>query len=484
MKLNELFAGIPCTMPAGAGEEEICDLIYDSRKVVPGCAFVCLRGAAVDGHTYAAGAVAAGACVVIAEEPVEVDVPVVLVQNTREALALLSAAFFGHPAREVKVIALTGTKGKTTTAAMIQAILTAAGHTVGVIGTLGVQIGKEIFPTGNTTPESYEIEKYLRRMAQAGCEYCVLEASSIGLQRYRAYGFPMEVGVFTNFSEDHIGGSEHKNMEEYLWAKSLLFTRCRTGVVNVDDPAWQGVTQGHTCALTTYGFDPTADVYAQDDRLVSRPGFVGVSYTVNGALHFPVEVDIPGRFSVYNSLAAIACCRVLGIGEDAMQAGLATVKVKGRVEPVPVPGDYTLLIDYAHNAVSMESILSTLRAYHPNRLVCLFGAGGNRPKLRRFEMGEVCGRMADLSVITSDNCRFEEPQAIIDDIKVGMAKTKGKYVEIVDRREAIRWCLENARPGDIIVLAGKGHEDYQEIKGVKHHFDEREVVQEILAEMQ
>ena len=294
----------------------------------------------------------------------------------------------------------------------------------------------------------------------------------------------MEVGVFTNFSEDHIGGSEHKNMEEYLWAKSLLFTRCRTGVVNVDDPAWQGVTQGHTCALTTYGFDPTADVYAQDDRLVSRPGFVGVSYTVNGALRFPVEVDIPGRFSVYNSLAAIACCRVLGIGEDAMQAGLATVKVKGRVEPVPVPGDYTLLIDYAHNAVSMESILSTLRAYHPNRLVCLFGAGGNRPKLRRFEMGEVCGRMADLSVITSDNCRFEEPQAIIDDIKVGMAKTKGKYVEIVDRREAIRWCLENARPGDIIVLAGKGHEDYQEIKGVKYHFDEREVVQEILAEMQ
>ncbi|MBR4887956.1 MAG: UDP-N-acetylmuramoyl-L-alanyl-D-glutamate--2,6-diaminopimelate ligase [Clostridia bacterium] len=483
MKLYELFAGVPCTMPPAAGEVEVCDLVYDSRKVVPGCAFVCLRGASLDGHDYAAKAVEMGAAAIIAEEPVDVPAPVVVTANTRETLALISANLFGHPAEEVKVIALTGTKGKTTTAAMLQSILTAAGFKVGVIGTLGAQIGGETYPTGNTTPESYEIEKNLRRMADAGCAYCVLEASSIGLQRYRAYGFPMEVGVFTNFSQDHIGGVEHKDMEEYLWAKSLLFTRCKTGVVNIDDPAWEGVTKDHTCTLTTFGFDPSADLYAEDAQKVSRPGFVGMSFKVKGAMEFEAEVAIPGRFNVYNALSAIACCRVLGIGKDAICKGLATVMVKGRVEPVPVPGDYSLFIDYAHNAVSMTSILSTLREYEPKRLICMFGAGGNRPKVRRFEMGEVCGNMADLSVITTDNPRMEEPQDIINDIKTGMAKTNGKYIEIIDRAEAIRWCLENAQPGDIIVLAGKGQEDYQEIKGVKHHFDEREVIRDVLNSM-
>ena len=483
MKLIDLFAGVPCTMPPAAGEVDVCELVYDTRKMGPGCAFVCLRGATLDGHDYADKAVEMGAAAIIAEEPLDVAVPVVVTENTRQALALISANFFGHPAKEVKVIGLTGTKGKTTTAAMLQSILTAAGYKVGVIGTLGVQIGGETYPTSNTTPESYEIEKNLRRMADAGCAYCVLEASSIGLQRYRAYGFPFEVGVFTNFSQDHVGGVEHKDMEEYLWAKSLLFTRCKTGVINIDDPAWQGVTKGHTCELTTYGFDPSADIYATNDELLSRPGFVGMAFNVNGAIQFPVEVAIPGRFSVYNALSAIACCRVLGIGEEAIQKGLATVMVKGRVEPVPVPGDYSLFIDYAHNAVSMTSILSTLRAYEPRRLICMFGAGGNRPKVRRYEMGEVCGNMADLSVITTDNPRMEEPQDIIEDIKLGFAKTSGKYIEIVDRKEAIRWCLENAQPGDIIVLAGKGQEDYQEIKGVKYHFDEREVIREVLDSM-
>lgn len=484
MKLCELFRDIPCTWSASYDPDlDVTDLIYDSRRVVPGCAFVCLRGANVDGHQYAAQAAKAGAAVIIAEESVSVDVPVLLVKDTRETLARLSDVFFGHPAQQVKVIGITGTKGKTTTAYMIHAILTAAGYKVGIIGTIGVLIGDTLTPTANTTPESYEVQKFLRKMADEGCDFCVMEASSIGLQHYRAYGFLFEAGVFTNFSEDHIGGNEHKDMEEYLWAKSLLFTRCKKGVVNIDDPSWQGVTKNHTCTLTSYGFDPSADLYAKNDALLSRPGYVGVSYDVCGALNFHAEVDIPGRFSVYNSLAAIACCRLFDIPVEAMQKGLDTVKVKGRVEPVEVPGPYTMLIDYAHNAVSMESILSTLREYNPKRLICLFGAGGNRPKVRRYEMGEVCGRLADLSVITSDNCRFEEPQAIIDDIKVGMAKTNGRFIEIVDRREAIRWCLENAQAGDMIVLAGKGHEDYQEICGKKYPFDERVVVREILDSM-
>lgn len=483
MNLASLLA--PLGITSGFNDCEISDIAYDSRKAKPGNAFVCIRGSASDGHKYAKNAVEAGAVVVIAEEPVEAPgAQVILVGDTRKALALVSAAFFGNPAEgDISVIGITGTKGKTTTAYMVRSILEAAGYKTGVIGTIGVLIGEELLPTDNTTPMSYDIQMYLRRMADAGCKYCVMEASSIGLKDLRVYGFPFQVGVFTNFSEDHIGGVEHKDMEEYMESKAKLFTMCETGVVNADDPSLEGILRGHTCQVKTYGFEKPADLRGADCRHLNRPGFLGIAFEVSGEETFTAEVDIPGRFNAYNALAAIGCCHELGIPVEAMKQGLSTVKVKGRVEPVPVPRDYTLLLDYAHNAVSMENILTTLREYNPKRLICLFGAGGNRPKVRRYEMGEVSGRLADLSVITADNSRFEDVLDIIADIKTGMAKTDGKYIEIPDRREAIRWCLENAQDGDIIVLAGKGHEDYQEIKGKKYPFDERVVIGELLEEM-
>ena len=488
MKMMELLSdlrknGLELAVPAGIEERdcEVNDVVYDSRKAKPGSVFVCLSGAVSDGHRYALAAVEKGAAFVVAERAVEnCPVPVLLTPDSRYALALLSAAFFGHPAEQLKVIGITGTKGKTTTSYMVRAILEQAGHKTGLIGTVGVTIGETVIPTDNTTPESYEVQKYLRRMVEAGCEYCVMEASSIGLKGHRVDGFLFEVGLFTNFSPDHIGGAEHKDMEEYLYCKSLLFRKCRLGIVNVDDAAWQGVLQGHTCQVDTYGYSENAALRAKNDHLVNRPGYLGVHFQVEGALNFELEVDIPGRFSVYNALAAMAVCRHLGCSGEDMRRALDTVKVKGRVEAVPVPGDYTLLIDYAHNAVSMESILTTLREYHPHRLVCLFGAGGNRPKIRRYEMGEMSGRLADLSVITADNSRYEDVQDIIRDILVGMEKTQGKHIEIPDRRQAIRYCMEHHEPGDIVVLAGKGHEDYQEIQGVKYPFDERVVIREIL----
>lgn len=483
MKLSRLLT--PLGITEGYQEVEITDIVYDSRKAKQGCAFVCMRGSNSDGHKYAAGAAQAGAAVIVAEEPVEAPgAQVVLVPDTRKALALLSAAFFENPAEgDISVIGVTGTKGKTTTAYMIRSILEAAGHKTGVIGTIGVLMGEELTQTDNTTPMSYDIQMYLRRMADAGCRYCVMEASSIGLKDLRVYGFPFSVGVFTNFSEDHIGGVEHKDMQEYMESKAKLFSLCKVGVVNADDPSLEGILQGHTCQVKTYGFEAPADLRGADCRHLNKPGFLGIAFEVSGEEDFTAEVDIPGRFNAYNALAAIGACHELGVPVEAMKQGLSTVKVKGRVEPVPVPGNYTLLLDYAHNGVGMENILTTLREYHPKRLICMFGAGGNRPKVRRYEMGEISGRLADISVLTADNSRFEDVNDIIADIKVGMAKTEGKYVEIPDRREAIRWCLENAQEGDIIVLAGKGHEDYQEIQGEKRPFDERVVIRELLEEM-
>ena len=481
MLLSQLIEDLDCTCSAGT-DLEITDVVYDSRKVTKGSLFICLHGSSVDSHLFASVAAAAGAAAVVAQEPVEAGrACVVMVRDTREAMALISAAWFGHPAREMTVVGITGTKGKTTTSFMVRAILEAAGIKTGVIGTIGAVIGDRVFPTENTTPESFEIQSYLRRMADAGCRAAVMEASSIGLRDHRVSGIEFDYGVFTNFSPDHIGGNEHKDVAEYMACKRLLFTRCKTGIVNLDDPNWKGIVEGHTCALETYGFSPKAELTAKDEELVSRPGFLGVRFTLGGRLSLELEVGIPGRFSVYNALAAVAVCLHFPVTEQNIRDGLENVKVLGRVEPVPVPGNYTLLIDYAHNALAMRNILETLREYRPNRLVCLFGAGGNRDRARRFEMGEVSGRLADLSVLTADNSRFEDVMDIIADIRTGIDKTGGRYVVIPDRRQAIKYCIEHAQDGDIVVLAGKGHEDYQEIRGVKYHLDEREVVADVLS---
>lgn len=337
-----------------------------------------------------------------------------------------------------------------------------------------------MYPTSNTTPESYEMQKYLRKMVDMGCKAAVVEASSIGLREFRTAGMTFEVGVFTNFSEDHIGGVEHKDMEEYLQCKQMLFKQCRFGAVNCDDAVWKRMIDGNTCEnIATFGFSDIADYHASKEHLISKPGYLGVHFQLDGKCDLQVDVAIPGKFSVYNALAAITACSYFPVKQEHVLKGLDTVKVKGRVEMIPVDGPYTLLIDYAHNAVSMESLLKTLKEYHPNRIICMFGAGGNRSKSRRFEVGEVCGQLADLSVVTADNSRFEPVMDIIEDIKVGLEKTNGAYVVVPDRKEAIAYCMQHAQQGDIVVLAGKGHEDYQEIEGVKYPFDEHEIVKEL-----
>lgn len=480
-----LLERLDCQIINGTLDGEISELVYDSRKVTEGCMFVCIQGAAYDSHEHVDEIAAGGAKVIVAERKVEVPqhVTLVLVKDTRYALSLISAAYFDYPAEKLKVIGITGTKGKTTTTFMVKGILEHAGYRVGLIGTIETIIGDTHIPASNTTPESYLIQEYFARMVEAGCQVCVMEVSSQGLMMHRTAGIPFEIGIFTNLAPDHIGPNEHASFEEYAACKGLLFRQCRIGIANVDDEHFDMVMEGHTCTLETIGFSEKADYHASGVELIGRPGYLGVKYHVSGKLNMNVEIDVPGKFSVYNSLVAIAVCEHFRVSEEDLKEALKVVKTKGRIEMVKVSDDFILMIDYAHNAMSLESLLETLKEYHPERLVCVFGCGGNRSKLRRYEMGEVSGNLADLTVITSDNPRFEEPQAIIDDIKIGMAKTNGKYVEICDRKEAIRYVIEHGQKGDVIVLAGKGHEDYQEIKGKKYPMDERVLIQEVLQEL-
>lgn len=484
-RLEKLLERLDHTVVQGSTDIEVTELAYDSRKVTPGCLFVCIKGTAVDGHTFVQEVAAHGAAAVLVQEDVQApkNVTVIQVKDSRYGLALLSCAWFHYPAEKLKVIGVTGTKGKTTTTYMVKSILENAGYKVGLIGTIEAIIGNNVIPANNTTPESWIVQKYFHQMVEAGCQCVVMEVSSQGLMMHRTAGIPFEIGIFTNIEPDHIGPGEHSSFEDYMRCKGLLFRQCRVGIVNVDDKRWQDVLKGHTCALETFGFSEDADLRAMNPQLVKKPGYLGVSYTAQGLVDMDVEIDVPGKFSIYNSLTAIAICRHFQVTEQDMKQALKAAKVKGRIEMVKVSDHFTLMIDYAHNAMSLKSLLTTLKEYEPARLVCLFGCGGNRSKLRRYEMGEVSGKLADLTVITSDNPRFEEPQEIIDDIKKGMAKTDGKFVEIADRKEAIRYVIANGQPGDVIVLAGKGHEDYQEIRGKKYPMDERVLIQEVLEEL-
>ncbi len=484
MKLAKLLERLEYEVLQGSDKMEITTLCNDSRKVTGGSVFVCISGAVVDGHDFILDVADKGAAAIIVEKEVDApkDMTVILVEDTRYALALTSAAYFGYPAEELKVIGITGTKGKTTTTYMVKSILEGVGHKVGLIGTIESIIGEEVIPAKNTTPESFTLHQYFRKMVDAGCDAVVMEVSSQGLMLHRTAGIPFEIGIFTNLGEDHIGPNEHKDFDDYKRCKGLLFKQCKIGIANVDDAHFEDVFKEATCQIETFGFSEKADLRANDVKLVSTPGHLGVAYEVTGLLNFVVEIDIPGAFSVYNSLTAIAVCRHFAVPEKKIQEALKVAKVKGRIEMIKVSEDFTLMIDYAHNAMSLESLLTTLKAYEPKRLVCLFGCGGNRSKTRRFEMGEVSGRLADFTIITSDNPRFEEPQEIINDIKKGIAKTDGEYVEIIDRKEAIRYAIEEAQVGDVIVLAGKGHEDYQEIKGVKYDMDERVLIAQVVAE--
>lgn len=470
----------------GSLEKEITAVCYDSRTVVKGALFICIEGSRFDGHSVAAEMVQKGASCLVVSKEVEIsddsDVTIIRVADTRYAMAFISAAYFGHPADKMKVIGITGTKGKTTTTYMVRSILENAGLKVGLVGTIETIIGEERIPSLNTTPESYLLQEYFARMVKEGCDAVVMEVSSQGLMMHRTQGFEFDLGIFTNLEPDHIGPNEHASFEEYMACKGLLFRQCKVGIVNADDKHVKEVLEGHTCSVETYGFAKEADLCASQVQLYCEEGELGVSFHISGKMDADVKVPSPGRFSVYNALTAIAVCRHFAVEENRMKEALQKAHVKGRIEMIPISTEFSLMIDYAHNAMALESLLTTLKEYHPKRLVCLFGCGGNRSKLRRFEMGEVSGTLADLTIITSDNPRFEKPEDIIADIKTGIEKTTGNYVEITDRKEAIAYAIHHAMPGDIIVLAGKGHEDYQEIEGKKYPMDERVIIQEILAE--
>ena len=487
MKVFELVKDFEYEVINGDINREISTLVSDNRKLTKDCVFVCIEGANFDGHGVVNDAFKCNAAAVIVmknvEVPENINTAVIKVKDTREALALASAAYFSYPTKEIKVIGVTGTKGKTTTTYLIKSILENAGYKVGLIGTIETIIGDEHIPSKNTTPESYVLQETFRKMADNGIEVCVMEASSQGFLMKRTLGTEFEIGIFTNLEPDHIGPNEHDSFENYMECKSMLFRQCKAGILNADDEHLEGILKGHTCEVFTYGMSENADYRASNVKLFEEKGVLGISFSVNGRINTDVAIDMPGKFSLYNALTAVSVCSYLGIKEDAIKSALKSAKVKGRIEMVPVSDDFTLMIDYAHNAMALESLLTTLKEYESGRLVCVFGCGGNRAKSRRFEMGEVSGRLADFTIITSDNPRFEEPLDIIADIVTGIEKTDGEYIKIPDRKEAIKYAIENGRKGDIIVLAGKGHEDYQEIKGVKYPMDERVLISEVLEEL-
>ena len=477
MKLKTLLERLEYEVVQGSTETEISSLVYDSRKAEKGSVFVCISGTVKDAHDYIPDVVAKGAAAVVVTKDADAGegVTVIKVRDDREALAYMSAAWFGYPAEKLTTIGITGTKGKTTTSYMIRNVLEKVGVKCGLIGTIETIIGSEHIPSSHSTPESYTVQEYFSKMAENGITHVVMEVSSQGLKMKRVGGIIFDYGIFTNLEPDHIGGNEHPDFEDYLYCKSLLFRQCKTGLGNIDDSHFNEIMENRTCRLFSFGTDSAADYRAEDIELTRA----GIKYKgiMKDGTELSVTVDIPGRFTVYNSLTALALCDLLGVPHEASLKGLADVKVRGRVETVPVSGDFTIMVDYAHNEMSLRSVLTTLREYNPGRLVCVFGCGGNRSKDRRYSMGRVSGELADLTVITSDNPRFEKPEDIIADIVSSIEKVENaKYVVIPDRFEAIKYCIDNAKPKDLILVAGKGHEDYQEIEGVKYHMDDVELI--------
>ncbi len=482
MKLEKLLNNIEYTLIKGSLDIAVTGLYYDSRKVTEGSAFICLSGLQVDGHNYISGAIEKGAAVVIVEKDVEIkeEVTVVKLSNTRKNLSQLSINYFDNPASKLVMIGITGTKGKTTTSWMIKNILEEDGKKVGVIGTMGVFINGKHYETVNTTPESYDIQRYLKEMVDSGVEYAVMEVSSQALKVGRVENMTFDYGIFTNLTKDHIGDGEHENMEDYIYSKSLLFQRSKIGILNMDDIHYQDMIKNSTCKTYTYGKNKESDVTIEGIKLLRKEHFIGLELQTKGLIEDTFLVNTPGEFSAYNALGAILTTHLIGCKIENIKAALAKVAVKGRVEIVPVSNKYSVIIDYAHNGVSMESILKTMRAYNPKRIVSLFGCGGNRSKDRRYDMGEISGRLADFTIVTEDNSRYEDINDIMNDIEIGLKKTSGEYIKIADRKDAIKYAIDNAKEGDIILLLGKGHETYREINGVREHLDEREIIKDIL----
>lgn len=479
MQLKELLKEMNYELLSGTLDREVSQVDYDSRQVVEGSLFVCIPGARVDGHTFIEQVIDKGAKVIVVEKevPYQEGITYIKVEDARYALALLSCAFFDHPSRKMCVIGITGTKGKTTTSYMMESILKNANKKVGIIGTIGSLINGQLKKTKNTTPESFELQRLMNEMVEAGCEYCVMEVSSQGLMLNRVAGIDFDFGIFTNLSPDHIGENEHRDFDHYMSCKKKLFEMCRVGIFNKDDGYFEDMTKECQCEVYTYSINNPSDLQASDIELYKGQGTLGVEFETHGLLNTKFQTNIPGRFSVYNSLVAIMVCHLVGIEDTYIQSALKQVRVRGRVEIVPTPNDYTVLIDYAHNALSFQSILETISEYKPRRMICVYGAGGHRDHKRRYEAGEIVAKFNAFSVLTADNPRGEKVKDICDYIIEGVNRYNGEYIVIEDRKEAIHYALSHAENGDVILCLGKGHEDYQILDKEPLPFSEKEIIE-------
>ena len=479
MKLKEILANVNVLRMSADPETEITGISYDSRKTLPGDLFVAIRGFETDGHRFIPKAVEKGAAAVLCEIPPEDGTPFAQTGDCRLGLALASREFFGNPAGEMKLIGITGTSGKTTSSYLLKHLLESKlDAKVGLIGTNGNWIGDEVLHTERTTPESYELHRLFREMADAGCTHVVMEVSSHSLTLERVAGITFDVGIFANLSQDHL--DFHKDMEDYAAAKRKIFSQSRVGWLNADDPWTPFMREGAKCPCFTFSAEKNdAALVAKDLRLSA--GGVRFAALHEGKLAI-TKLGIPGIFSVYNALSVMAAGLSLGIPlEDCAEAMGSAKGVKGRMEVVPTDGDYAILIDYAHKPDALEKVLKTLRPLTRGRLIALFGCGGDRDHGKRPLMGRIAAELADLCVVTSDNPRTEDPMAIINDILAGMKNSATAVQVIPDREKAIAWAIDKAAPGDVILLAGKGHEDYQVVGKEKRHMDEREIVAAVLA---
>ena len=487
MNLKEILVGLEGLKVRGNLDIQIDNLDKDSRNIKENGLFVAIKGFDTDGHDFIEKAIEQGAIAVILQEGVKkeviekipANVTIVVAKDTRYALAICSCNFYKNPSRKFKLIGITGTKGKTTTSFMTKAILEKAGMKVGLIGTIATYIGdKKLEDSDRTTPESNKLQSIFAQMAEEGCQAVVMEVSSQSLKLHRVAGCDFDIGVFTNFSEDHISPKEHPNMEDYFSSKVQLFKMCKTGFINADDFHVAKLPKFvPECDITTYGIDNYCNVLAKDITITNS--YVDFKVKI-GTKNERIKTCIPGRFSVYNSLAAICVGQKLGANAGQIKEALEEVRVPGRSELINNKKDLTIMIDYAHSPESLENILNAVKSYTRGKVICVFGCGGDRDTAKRPIMGEISGRIADFTIITSDNPRTEEPEKIVEQIEEGIKKTKGKYTVIVDRIEAIKEAIKMADKKDIVVLAGKGHEPYQEINGVKYPFDERIIVNDII----
>ncbi len=482
MKIEELLLNIKYEHIKGSLAYDINSVVYDSRKVQEGSLFVCIKGFQSDGHKYIENAVEAGAVAIVVSDEGDYslyDVSVIKVDDTRVALAYISARWFGNPSESMTMIGLTGTKGKTTTAHMIKKILEESGQMVGMIGTLGAYIGSEKVETKNTTPESYELHSLFAEMKEKGCTYVVMEVSSQALKQGRTAGIQFDYGAFLNLSVDHISEAEHADFEEYKECKKLLFRQTKQAVINLDNEyseEFRVLTESPVLVSHKKTVGDTG-VQATDIENIWKEEVLGTRIQVSGKMSGEVIVPMPGVFNVENALVAMSIAALCGVDMETIVRGMKKVAVTGRTQLIPETAHFaTFMIDYAHNELSMESLLHMLKAYEPKRLICLFGGGGDKPRQRRYDMGKISGKYADLTVLTTDNPRNERVEDINSEIIEGLDVYKGKYEIVLDRKEAIEYLLDTAQKGDIVVLVGKGHERYQEIQGKRYYFCEEEII--------